>query len=103
MTDYKIPSGPPPAKNIFQILKLASVFRGNTIEVFRNFQTQYGDTYVLQFGETRGFITSHPDLMHEVLVTKAASFHKDRDIKNSKVGLARFLGNGLLTSDGEFW
>ncbi|MBZ0287035.1 MAG: cytochrome P450 [Anaerolineae bacterium] len=103
MTDHKFPPGPPPAKNIIQIIQLMSVFRGNTLEVFRNFQNQYGDTYMLQFGEGRGYITSHPDLMHEVLVTKAASFQKDRDMKNRKTGLARFLGNGLLTSDGEFW
>ncbi len=41
--------------------------------------------------------------MHEIMVTKSASFYKDRDLKNQKVGLARFLGNGLLISDGEFW
>ncbi|MEO8607866.1 MAG: cytochrome P450 [Chloroflexota bacterium] len=103
MTVHNFPPGPPPAKNIIQIIKLASVFRGNTIEVFRDFLAQYGDTYMLQFGENRGYITSNPDLIHEILVTKASSFHKDRDIKNTKLGLARFLGNGLLTSDGEFW
>src|SRR5690349_4936951 len=103
MTDHHFPPGPPAAKNIIQIIKLAAVFRGNTIEVFRDFQAKYGDTYMLQFGEDRGYITSNPDLIHEVLVAKASSFQKDRDIKNTKVGLARFLGNGLLTSDGEFW
>src|SRR5690606_41905574 len=51
----------------------------------------------------RGYISSHPDVIHEVLVTKAASCYKDRGVKNKKVGLARFLGDGLLTSDGEFW
>jgi cytochrome P450 len=103
MTDHKTPPGPPPAKNPIAVLRLLSQFQGNTLEVFRKFKDQYGDTYMFQFGEGRGYISSHPDVIHEVLVTKAASFYKDRDVKNKKVGLARFLGDGLLTSDGEFW
>lgn len=103
MNAHKFPPGPPPAKNIIQIIRLASMFRGNTLEVFRKLNDQYGDTYVLQFGDDYGYITSNPDLIHEVLVSKASSFYKDRDMKNKKAGLARFLGNGLLTSDGEFW
>src|SRR6266540_3913641 len=103
MTEHKFPPGPPPANNILAILRTMLMFRGNIIEVFRTLQDQYGDTYMLQFGDERSYMTSHPDLIHEILVTKAASFHKDRDLKNKKHGLSRFLGNGLLISDGEFW
>jgi cytochrome P450 len=103
MTAHKFPPGPPPAKNIIQIMRLASMFSGNPMEAFRKLITQYGDTYAMQFGEERNYMTSNPDLIHEVLVSKANSFQKDRDMKNKKAGLARFLGNGLLTSDGEFW
>lgn len=39
----------------------------------------------------------HPDHVHEVLVTRARDFTKRRE------DLAPYLGNGLLTSDGEFW
>lgn len=103
MTAHKFPPGPPPAKNIIQIMRLASMFRGNPLEVFRKLIAQYGDTYAMQFGEEWNYMTSNPELIHEVLVSKASSFQKDRDMKNKKAGLARFLGNGLLTSDGEFW
>jgi cytochrome P450 len=103
MTDHKFPPGPPPAKNILQTIRLISKFQGNPLEAFRKLCDEYGETYMFQFGEGRGYMTSNPDLMHEVMVTKASSFQKDRDLKNKKVGLARFLGNGLLTSDGEFW
>jgi cytochrome P450 len=103
MTDYKYPPGPPPAKNIFQVLQAIRMFQGDILEMFGGLIRQYGDTFMFQFGNDRNYMTSNPDLMHEVLVTKAASFQKDRDLKNRKTGLARFLGNGLLTSDGEFW
>jgi cytochrome P450 len=103
MTEHKFPPGPPPANNLLAILRTIWTFRGNTIEVFRKLQDQYGDTYMFQFGDDHSFMTSHPDLIHEILVTKASSFHKDRDLKNRKYGLSRFLGNGLLISDGEFW
>jgi cytochrome P450 len=58
---------------------------------------------MVQFGNQQQYVTSRPEYLHEVLVTQASKFHKDNDYKNPKVGLARFLGNGILTSDGEFW
>jgi cytochrome P450 len=64
---------------------------------------EYGDTLMVQFGKQQQYLTSRPEYLHEVLVTQASKFHKDNDYKNPKVGLARFLGNGILTSDGEFW
>jgi cytochrome P450 len=103
MTEHRFPPGPPPANNLISVIRTILLFRGNTLEVFRKLNNQYGDTYMFQFGEDRSFMTNHPDLIHEILVTKAASFKKDRDLKNTKAGLARFLGNGLLISDGEFW
>jgi cytochrome P450 len=41
-----------------------------------------------------------PELVHEVLVVQADKFHKSRGMKAI---FKDALGNGLLTSDGEFW
>jgi len=103
MIEHKFPPGPPPAKNIIQIIRLMNLFRGDILQVFRDLQDQYGDSYVIQAGDERAYVSSNPDAMHEIMVTKASSFYKDRDLKDQKIGLGRFLGNGLLTSDGEFW
>jgi cytochrome P450 len=44
-------------------------------------------------------IVNHPDLVEEVLVTRNRSFIKHFALRQTK----RTLGNGLLTSEGEFW
>lgn len=58
---------------------------------------RYGDLYYLQNYKTPVYVTKHPDHMHEVLVTRAASFGKRAK------DLDTFLGQGLLTSDGALW
>ena len=46
------------------------------------------------------FVVTDPALIAEVLVTKQKHFHKDGYLKHH----ARTLfGNGLLSSDGDFW
>jgi cytochrome P450 len=43
---------------------------------------------------------THPDVIEQVLVTHAAKFHKDKGLK---VYSKPVFGNGLLSSDGDFW
>jgi cytochrome P450 len=48
-----------------------------------------------------GYIqVNDPHLIEEVLVTRSGSFIKDKDLK---VYARAVFGNGLLSSDGEFW
>jgi cytochrome P450 len=53
----------------------------------------------LRFGPSRVTLLSHPDLIEEVLVTRAANFTKHWGLRSA----ARLLGNGLLTSESDFW
>ena len=62
-----------------------------------------GDFHRLQVGELQRYFISHPDDIREVLVTQAGKFIKDAQYRGAQTGIARYLGNGLLTSDGEFW
>ena len=58
---------------------------------------KYGDTVSMRILNLSFYIVSHPDDIREVLVNQADKFRKsqlDYDI------LSRFLGNGLLTSEG---
>ncbi len=67
------------------------------------FQT-YGDMVHLQFGDANHvYLLTNPDHIHEVLVEKADQFHKAAKYKDEQRGLARLLGNGLITSDGDYW
>ncbi|MDD5370642.1 MAG: cytochrome P450 [Anaerolineaceae bacterium] len=60
---------------------------------------EYGDLVELRFAGFPVYVLSHPRLIEEVLVTKNRSFHKGRGLVRTR----ELLGNGLLTSEGEFW
>ena len=62
---------------------------------------RYGDIYhVDEGGGSHLYVSRDPDLIREVLVTKASSFVKKGSV-TERLGL--ILGNGLLTADGETW
>jgi cytochrome P450 len=60
----------------------------------------YGDFVYWNFFPYPAYVVSHPDALHEILVEKADAFQKPPIYKTT---LGRFLGNGLLVSDGDFW
>lgn len=60
---------------------------------------QYGDLVYVRLAHMHTYLVAHPDLIREVLVTQSDKFEKaplDKQI------LGKFLGNGLLISDGAF-
>jgi len=59
----------------------------------------YGDFVPVRLGSRRAVILSHPDQIEEVLVTKNRHFVKHFALRTTR----RTLGNGLLTSEGDFW
>ena len=60
---------------------------------------QYGDVVRLRFLNVPLYLLSHPDHVEYVLVRNNRNFIKDRAERS---GL-RFLGQGLLTNEGEPW
>jgi len=95
--------GPKPFSGIISILRILNQLNRDTLGTTRRWLGQYGDIVALQFGKQKMYVTIRPAFLHHILVTEASKFNKDNDYKNPKSGLARFLGNGILTSDGEFW
>lgn len=61
---------------------------------------QHGDLVRWRFGPFWFNQANHPDLVREILVTKADSFGKTA--RNREV-FERVLGEGLLVSEGEYW
>lgn len=79
---------------------------GNIPEINRdplNFFSQcardYGDVVRWQLGPFPALLINHPDLIEQVLVTQYRNFAKSSVYRR---GL-RVVGNGLLTSEGDFW
>ena len=59
---------------------------------------KYGDIVFFKVGNERIYLFNHPDLIRDVLVTNQKNFVKSRALVRAK----RVLGEGLLTSEGEF-
>ena len=59
---------------------------------------KYGDIVMFKVGNERIYLFNHPDLIRDVLVTNQKNFTKSRALVRAK----RLLGEGLLTSEGEF-
>lgn len=60
----------------------------------------YGDVAYLTFLGQPTYVLNLPEHIEHVLVTAQRKYTKD---KLQRVLLRQFLGNGLLTSEGEFW
>ncbi|WP_435011204.1 cytochrome P450 [Tundrisphaera lichenicola] len=59
----------------------------------------FGDVVALRFAHRKIVVVNHPDLVEEVLVTRNRQF-----IKHFALRLAKnTMGEGLLTSEGDFW
>jgi len=59
---------------------------------------RYGDIARVPLGSETLYLFSHPDLVRDVLVTNHRNFHKGRGLERAKI----LLGEGLLTSEGDF-
>src|SRR5687768_11695494 len=96
---------PPTAQPRNPILTLGSLMAGSfdITEQIRKSFAAYGDVYQVRYKSRNAYVIRHPEHIQQVLVTDAARYHKDPDYTDPQLGLAKTLGNSLLTSDGEFW
>lgn len=95
----------PPANNggVIGQIRYAHGFITDPIGFVRGRFEQYGDIYFVpsRTGNDAGlYVVRHPDHVREVLVTRASSFTKQHSAFRQ---LASFLGDGLLTTDGDTW
>jgi len=61
---------------------------------------RYGDIVRVSLGPMQATLLSHPDMVEDVLVTRNKLWRKDRFLQTT---LRPVLGQGLLTSEGDFW
>src|ERR1044071_9142758 len=88
-----LPPGPkrkPLVGNLFD-------FRRNPPQFLLDAASQHGDVVYIKLGPQDVFLVNDPDLIRDVLVTDNKNFIKSRGLQMAK----RFLGEGLLTSEGE--
>ena len=93
MPKYIYPPGPRPKIPAGNLLP----FRRDMLKFLAKVQREYGDIASFSAGGQWIVLLSHPEAIKDVLVTNNPSFIKGRVLQRSK----RFLGEGLLTSEGD--
>ncbi len=94
--DYRLPPG---LKLNLPFYITRKFFRpGDPIKLFEYLQQEFGSTAHYRIGNSDVFVLQEPEFVREVLVTQAHKFIKERTQQRMKI----LLGNGLITSDGEF-
>jgi cytochrome P450 len=89
---------PPGPQNQFPLLGVFPRFRKDPPKYLLEMARQYGDLVHLRLANQHAYIVSHPDAIRDVLVTNQSNFKKSRILERARV----LLGEGLLTSEGEF-
>ncbi|MDQ6653576.1 MAG: cytochrome P450 [Acidobacteriota bacterium] len=91
------PRYPPGPSRIIPLSGLFAYRRG-PLHFFQKLAQQYGDISYFKLGPQVAFFLNHPDYIKDVLVTNHQNFIKGLALQRAK----RLLGEGLLTSEGEF-
>ena len=92
------PLPPPGPKGRFLLGSLLEVSR-DWLAFYKGCADEYGDVVRIHLAHVPVYLVVHPRDIETVLVTNAGNFTKSEDYR----ALARVLGQGLLTSEGEFW
>ena len=94
-TRKKFPPGPSDGLKRWSLGPL----NGNPLEYFTKIACEYGDIAGLRVLNFKTIFINHPDLIEEVLVTNARKYSKGRVLRANR----HVFGEGLLTSEGDFW
>ncbi len=89
-----LPPGPRPLFTLRNILD----FRKDSLGFLKKMAGEYGDMVYFKMGPLRLLLLNHPDHIKDVLTTRHNNFVKGRPLEMAK----ELLGEGLLTSEGEF-
>jgi cytochrome P450 len=71
--------------------------RRDLLGLYTRCAREYGDVALLRFGLRPVWVLSHPDLVEQVLTSR--NFIKHYALRMNRL----LLGNGLLSSEGDFW
>ncbi len=88
------PPGPPSGGLFGQL----HGFRESSIQFLEHTAREYGDVTYFRLGPQAMCLVNDPDAIRDILVTNQRQFVKSRALQRMKI----LLGEGLLTSEGEF-
>ncbi|MFM1920780.1 MAG: hypothetical protein RLZZ303_2414 [Candidatus Hydrogenedentota bacterium] len=90
-----LPPSPPRWRSL---LGAINFFTRDRIENLQELHGEYGEIVLTRLNRTRIYFVTDPDAIQECLVSRHKDFHKSR----SYFALRLVMGNGLVTSEGDF-
>ncbi|HZS03367.1 MAG TPA: cytochrome P450 [Blastocatellia bacterium] len=99
-TPVSVPPLPPGPKGNF-ILGVMRDYQRDQFGFVERCASEYGDIVRMKFLYVHSVFIFHPDLIEAVLVTNQRNFIKPASMRTPF--MRRLVGNGLLTSEGDFW
>jgi cytochrome P450 len=90
---------PGPRDRLFGLTFLGR-FRRQPLQFLSELARTYGDIVYLRLGPFRTYLVNHPDHIREVLVAKSKTFVR---LERQKRVFRKIDGNGLVSSEGDFW
>src|SRR3984957_4998803 len=88
----------PPFRRGLPIVGVLPQFRKNPPVFLQGLARDHGDLVHYRIGPQDISLVSHPDWIKDILVTNQTNFTKSRFLERAKA----LLGEGLLTSEGDF-
>ena len=89
----------PPGPRGLPILGMLLAIRRDPTGVFMSAARRFGDVAYFKIGPRRGYLITNPADVRHVLQDNARNYHKSPLYQKLRMS----LGNGLLTSEDEFW
>jgi cytochrome P450 len=99
-TTQSTPLREPPRVATRHPLGVWSQLRADPLAFLTDAARRHGDVVGFRIGPIQAVLLRHPDAIKHVLVDKSHNY--DKQTRGYDV-LRQFLGNGLLTSNGDFW
>jgi cytochrome P450 len=99
MVATKALNAPPGPRRIMTLAYTSLIFT-HTLEFFGRLKRRYGDMVAISLGGRTLYIVSNPEHIEQIHARTGYEFIKGYTASPS---LAKLLGNGLLTSEGDFW
>ncbi len=89
----------PPMRPGRFIVGIMPEFRQDSLEFMLDVR-KYGDLVRTNFGPFPMYFANSPEVIHQILVEDASKYQKSQVVKDV---LKPSAGNGIFTSDGDFW
>jgi cytochrome P450 len=71
----------------------------NPLQAFEDYSQQLGSIYRYPIGTKEAYVITDPELVKQILITRAKNYRKAQATQI----LGEVIGNGLLTSEGDYW